>query len=360
MTEIQKRGIGKGALIVLSVLVAILTFSNIMTYTNLQNQIITLTTEKNNLQSQVNSLQNQMTSLSDEKTNLQSQLNSLNTTYQNYMASHSHSNTEYNTLQTRYDNYVAVHHYTNSEYNALKSYYRGLSNKVTELNKLLYSYCQVPDAFSRTLNDAEVRKISSAVSSATGSSTDFWFSVQRIYDYIISNVMYTEDIDMPYPSTCSHKNIDGFNYITTFTMTTYRNYVQTPSLTLEIEQGDCDDQAVLAYVMIEYYMKYIYLTEYILYITHIEFSEGLAHLAVIIPVQEGQLCIVDPAGEYLTSRWGYIASMQALSELQAYSDYWSYWYGSVTYMELYSVSTKDGSYTLVAKGTIDQIATAFT
>jgi len=54
MAEIQKKGIGKGALIALSVLLIILAFSNILTYATLQNQIATLSNEKNILQSQVN------------------------------------------------------------------------------------------------------------------------------------------------------------------------------------------------------------------------------------------------------------------------------------------------------------------
>jgi len=128
MTESQKKGIGKGALIAFSVLLVILTFSNILTYTNLQNQITALNVEKNTLQSQVNKLTNEknnlqslVDSLTDEKSNLQSQLGSLNTAYQNYKATHSHSNSEYNSLQSAYGSYKRTHEYSNSEYDALQS-----------------------------------------------------------------------------------------------------------------------------------------------------------------------------------------------------------------------------------------------
>jgi len=86
-------------LVVMAVLVGILIVSNILMYSSLQNQVNTLTYDKNNLQSQ---------------------LNSQNGTFQNYAASHSHSNTEYDALQSLYNNYVATHHHTDSEYDILK------------------------------------------------------------------------------------------------------------------------------------------------------------------------------------------------------------------------------------------------
>ena len=335
MVEVQKKGIGNGRLIAIAILIVLLVISNTYIYVTLQSQITPLTTDKANLQVQVNTL-------TTEKTNIQSQLNSLNNTYQSYESTHTHTNSEYNQLNT---NYLDI-----------ASYYGSLSDNVTELYDLLYSYSVIPNAFNRTLNNDEVQKTSSSVLSAGVFSTDLWPSFQKIYDYTVSNIEYVQDIDMPYPSTYWQINIDGFDYVTNFTITTYRNYVQTPILTLNLTQGDCDDQAILAYAMTKYYMKYIYLTEYPLYITHIEFSSGMAHLAVMLPVEGGKLCILDTAGNYLTSTSGFITSKEALSELQAYSNYWSTDYGSITYMELYNVSITDGSHTLVAKGDLNQIA----
>jgi hypothetical protein len=243
-------------------------------------------------------------------------------------------------------------------YDTLSSYYKGLCQNISDLHDLLYSYSSIPQAFSRTLNEVSVNEVSSLVSSVTGSSSDFWSSCHKIYDYITSNIEYANDIDMPYSSTSRSVNIDGTDYIIDFTITTNRNYVQKPNLTIEIKQGDCEDQAVLAYAMIEYYMKYIFDTTYRLYIAEIKFSDGSGHLAVILPVQEGQVCIIDPAGKYLTSSTGAITSKPAQSELQAYSDYWSSHstYGSITYMTLYEVSIQDGSYSIKTEGTINQIA----
>ena len=145
---------------------------------------------------------------------------------------------------------------------------------------------------------------------------------------------------------------DGFNYITSFEILTERNYVQTPELTLEIKQGDCEDQAILTYAMIEYYMKHIIGTEYLLYIALIDFSDGSGHTAVFLPAQGGQVCIIDPAGSYLTkTEWGEITAKSAQQELQAYSNYLSS-YGSISSIKLYDVSIVDGSYKVVAEGGI--------
>lgn len=309
-------------------------------------------------QPQITKLQADLSATRTELSILEVNYNSLNSKYNQLSSNHSKLSSDYLNLNLSYSKLHSDYSSLNIKYADLTSYYKSLSENVTELYELLYSYSLIPDAFSRTLNDVEVQKTSSAVLSATGGSTDHWSSYQKIYNYIVSNIEYAEDISMPYPSTYWHVNFDGFEYITEFTIITYNNYVQTPGLTLELEQGDCDDQAVLAYAMMKYYMKYIVGTEYDLYIIHVEFSDGSAHLAVILPVQGDQLCIIDPAGKYLTSKWGVIASKQALSELQAYSNYWSP-RGHITYMEVYRVNIIDGSYSLAAKGTLDQVVAIF-
>ncbi|MGB9760790.1 MAG: transglutaminase-like domain-containing protein, partial [Thermoproteota archaeon] len=145
------------------------------------------------------------------------------------------------------------------------------------------------------------------------------------------------------------------NLSTSFETSTHRDYMQTPKLTLEIKQGNCEDQAILAYAMIKYYMKYIIGKEYLLYIAYIKFSDGKAHLAVFLPAQEGQVCIIDPAGYYLTkTEWGTITAKTAQYELQAYSNHWSS-QGSISHITLYDVSIKDGSYKVVADGNLNQI-----
>lgn len=254
-------------------------------------------------------------------------------------------------------NYSSLH----SKYQALQDAYSHLSNDVSSLNDFLRSIAFIPDAFKRTLNNAAIREIAEAVNSAGVSRTDHWSSYQRIYNWITSNIKYVCDVETPYLNVLWSALLDGkHSYVTDFNISMFKNYVQTPKLTLEIKQGDCDDQAILAYAMIKYYMKYVSDVEYALYIASITFNSGSAHLAVFLPVHNGQLCIIDPAGNYLTSTWwGSITSNPATSELQSYSNHWSS-QGGINKMVLYNVNVADGSYTVIAEGNISQIASIFT
>jgi len=303
----------------------------------LRGQVADLINERTALQTRVTDLQSRVSNLIEENTNLQSQLRTLTTEYLSYKSSHSHTDSEYDKL--------------NTDYLKITSYYRSLSENVKKLHKLLtsYSYSSIPRAFTHTLNNAEVQKVSSAVRSASVSQTDTWYSLQKIYEYIVSNIKYRKDVEITY----QYIELDGFNYVTNFTITMD---VQTPELTLNIKQGDYDDIAVLTYAMIKYYMKYINGTEYLLYIAYIIFSDNSKHLAVFVPVKGGGLCIIDPAGNYLTSWRGSITSEEAPSELQNYSKHWSE-HGSITYMELYRVSIVDGRYELAVEGSLDEVAT---
>ncbi|TDA40311.1 MAG: hypothetical protein DSO09_00955 [Candidatus Methanomethylicota archaeon] len=251
-----------------------------------------------------------------------------------------------------------------SEYSTLlqmKEYYGNLSNDVLKFKNLIYSYIGIPEVFPRVLNEDAIKKTSNAVINAGVVPSNLWISIQKIYDYITTNIKYAYDIEMPYISTYWSITYDGKKYVTKFYdgVKTIEQYVQTPELTLKIKQGDCDDQAILAYAMIKYYMKYINGTENDLYIALIEFSKGDEHLSVILPVQSGKLCIIDPAGHYLTKSEDIITSKETLSELQAYSNYWSDTTGPITNIALYKINVTDGSYTLFANGTISQVASAF-
>jgi hypothetical protein len=268
----------------------------------------------------------------------------------------------YSRLMTDMGQLQLLYNSTATTNEQMMNYYMRLSGDVLKLKDLLYSYCCIPEAFPRVLNDGAIKKTAAAVAAAGTSSSDIWSSIQKIYEYVTTNIKYAKDIEMPYISTYWYVTYEGREYVTRFydEVKTVQNYIQTPELTLNIKQGDCDDQAILAYAMIKYYMKYVYGTEYPLYLASIEFSSGYCHSAVILPVQGGEICIIDPAGNYLTKSGGVIASKAALPELQTYSNYWLHDAGSITYILLYKVNVIDGSYTVFANGTISQVAAAFT
>ncbi|RZN57104.1 MAG: hypothetical protein EF809_01540 [Candidatus Methanomethylicota archaeon] len=279
-------------------------------------------------------------------------------------AKYSNLISNYNELSTKYNDLMINYTSLKSEYSTLlqmKEYYGNLSNDVLKFKNLIYSYIGIPEVFPRVLNEDAIKKTSNAVINAGVVPSNLWISIQKIYDYITTNIKYAYDIEMPYISTYWSITYDGKKYVTKFYdgVKTIEQYVQTPELTLKIKQGDCDDQAILAYAMIKYYMKYINGTENDLYIALIEFSKGDEHLSVILPVQSGKLCIIDPAGHYLTKSEDIITSKETLSELQAYSNYWSDTTGPITNIALYKINVTDGSYTLFANGTISQVASAF-
>lgn len=263
----------------------------------------------------------------------------------------------YNQLKSSYNSLKSDYDLLKNDYNSLRSYYRVLSQNVSDLYQLLLSYIYIPEAFPRVFNKYEVEKVSSTVWSITGGSMDSWSSYEKIYNYITSKIMYVKDIEMPYIDYW-YITIDNFEYVTRFKIYTFEDYKQTPGFTLELKQGDCDDQAILAYAMIQYYRKYVLGTLYKLYLAKISFSDDSGHLAVFLPVKGGQLCIIDPAGKYLTStRAEGIASKPAYSELQAYYNYWLEDDKAITHIILYDVSIEDGSYSVAVEGTLNQIIT---
>jgi len=282
-------------------------------------------------QPQVNSLQTQVSTLQSEKTVLETGYQSLNSSYNQLSANYNNLESSYTTLSSDHTQLQSDYNSLDSDYNSLDSdytslsqtyddmmdYYMTLSDDVKSFQDLLFSYTYVPDAYPRVLNDAAIRKTSSAVVSAGVSSTDSWDSYQSIYNYITSNVAYAYDTEMPYIDSYWYVEQDGYEYVTRFydEVEVCRNMIQTPELTLDIMQGDCDDQAVLAFGMVQYYREYVYGTIYLLYMAHIDFSDGSSHLAVFLPVEGGELCIIDPAGNYLTMSGGSITSNAALSEL---------------------------------------------
>jgi len=309
-------------------------------------------------QPQINSLRSEVSTLQTEKTLLQTNYNSLKANYTSLTEKYNQLNKDYSNLNSAYSKLSKDYSSLNQTHVHMMGYYRTLSDDVKDFQELLYSYTSCPDSFPRTLNIDAISKVSSAVIAAGVLSTDSWTSYQRIYNYVVSNIKYAYDIEMPYISGYSYVSQDEYQYVTGFSdkVKTSRNYLQIPELTLTIKQGDCDDQAILAYAMIKYYMKYIYGTEYLLYIMHVEFTNGEAHMADLLPVQGGQVSIIDPAGHYFTSSVGTIASKEPLPELQSYSSYWAS-EGGISYIKLYKINIRDGSYTIVKEGTISEVAT---
>jgi hypothetical protein len=106
-----------------------------------------------------------------------------------------------------------------------------------------------------------------------------------MYDYVASNVRYAYDVDVPVWYVSSTVTLGDRAYVYEVRCVECQNYVQSPELTLRIRQGDCEDQAVLIYAMVKYYMREVYGVEYALYLAYVELGSGSGHMATLMPVQ---------------------------------------------------------------------------
>ena len=258
-------------------------------------------------------------------------------------------NVEHLNLQLKYNNLQL-------DYEYLKDGCAKTSSSFLSLLNVLESLAYIPEAFKRVLSWSAVEAVGKYVNESGVSPGDLWGSLQKIYDYIRAKVRYTYDVEIPVPSPPLLPNADSELLLGGWSYTMYRNYVQTPEFTAKYGQGDCDDQAILAYAMIKYYMIKVHGREYALYIAVVHFDNS-SHLAVFLPVKGGELTIIDPAGSYLTvDARGRICSRPAGVELQNYRNWWSRGKYQLKRIDLYSVDVRTGSYEKVASGTLEEIA----
>jgi len=309
--------------------------------------------------------------LSAEYRSLADRYRDLSNNYDTLLFNYNYLTERYNELEGNFDelykNYASLyaeHLDLQLKYYGLRFDYESLKDKSAKTSSSLLSLLNelellafIPEAFKRVLNWSAVEAIGKYVNETGVNPWDYWGSLQRIYDYIRAKVRYAYDIEIPVPNPPLPPNANDQLLLGGWSYTMYENYVQTPEFTIKYGQGDCDDQAVLAYAMIKYYMIKIHGREYALYIAMIVFDDNNAHLAVFLPVQGGELTIVDPAGSYLTRDInGQICSRLAIIELQNYRTWWSRGKHLIKRIELYSVNVKTGSYEQVASGTLEEIA----
>lgn len=70
-------------------------------------------------------------------------------------------------------------------------------------------------------------------------------------------------------------------------------------------------------------LRHVHGTVYNSYLALISFTDETAHLAVLMPLWGGDICILDPAGNYATERYGSLTSKAPSTELQSYAAHWS-------------------------------------
>jgi hypothetical protein len=89
------------------------------------------------------------------------------------------------------------------------------------------------------------------------------------------------------------------------------------------------------------------------------FSDGTIHSAIFVTVSEGRICIMDPAGRYVTRDLEDATAKMAASEIPSYYNYWSNKKLLITNFTVYNINTVDGSYTEIIKGNLAAMVAFF-
>ena len=174
-----------------------------------------------------------------------------------------------------------------------------------------------------TPNDSSVStKVLEITGEYSGDVSEIWRDYKRLYSWVISNISYSYDSHMPIlPGSIS----GGLIW--------QKDYWRMPEETLEDETGDCEDMAVLLASMLRSYNE----ENYQVWVLGIR-SEELGHVAVAFPVIDGELTILDPAGNYYTGQYG---SLDSSNISNAVNKWLSHWQRDMPDAEIFRVFSED-------------------
>jgi hypothetical protein len=239
-----------------------------------------------------------------------------------------------------------------NEIEYLSKNWRSLSDDVFAFREALNSYCFLNESFARVFTSSEINKIADTVELVSRNEEYIWDGLNRIHAYVRDDIEYVWDSDFPVIGEYSYFEDPDFPLICDFKTYYRQNIYQDLDFTVEYKQGDCDDQAMLEYAMINYYERYILDEEYAIYLVRMEW-DGVAHLTVFQPVSDGQICIMDPAGQYQTGTTYGLRGEPARSELNKYQNYWYDDYGDILSIKMYTIDIDSGDYTQRFSGSLN-------
>jgi peptidoglycan hydrolase CwlO-like protein len=253
------------------------------TIANLTTQLSLLESMTNSLASEISDLNSQILTLNNQIANLQTQNDDLTLEIATL-------NSEMAGLQLAYDNYVAD--------------YQNLIDIINQRSM----HSNISDFI--TPQDPEVTSIVYSITGGWSDTSDwneFWTDVKALYTWIRTNIEYRSD---------------GLSPVLPFNPSNdlyYRAEMwQFPNETLELEKGDCEDQALLLCSMIRCYSGMNYSAECV-WIT----SSIVGHVGVQIPVSGDELVIFDPAGNYYSKDiLGNIVFNDISVEIDNWLNYW--------------------------------------
>lgn len=112
---------------------------------------------------------------------------------------------------------------------------------------------------------------------------------------------------------------------------------QFPNETLTLNEGDCEDQAILLCAMINCYSG----GHYAVHCIGFDASNG-GHIAVQLPVSGNKISILDTAGDYFThNSFGTLTSKDVSEEINNWLTYWADDAGSDIYIDMIFSNTVD-------------------
>jgi hypothetical protein len=158
-------------------------------------------------------------------------------------------------------------------------------------------------------NDPDVAAKTLAVAGVfSQNNNEFWADYQRLYQWVVDNIEYNYDTNIPFMPTGVNGNIKWF-----------ADYWKMPSETLADTRGDCEDMAfLLASMLLSYDAE-----RYNVWTIEIQNSEN-GHMAVAQPVSGGNLVILDPAGKYYSGmNTRYIQSNNIAAAINTWLAHWA-------------------------------------
>jgi DNA-directed RNA polymerase subunit RPC12/RpoP len=367
--KVKRKNSFKGyfaATIVLAIALAVTLIISSFAYAELQTRLIVLEADYKSLSSRYDSLVRDYDRLSSSYKELEGNYNSLKSAYDKVLSDYrdlakdyeSISNAykslyeDFGKLQDRYGRLEGDYSSLKIKYSTLEESYRGLQaeygrtvENYLKWRSYLLSYILLNDSIPRVLNVDEIAKLAPTIRSIVTKPRDYWRSIWELYIFVTNNTRYAYDDPIPWPPGPYEFANNMYQNIT------IKNIILSPSETLELKQGDCEDQAILLYALIRSYQRYIYGEEYILWLIDMDFYNGERHIAVAYPVRGGQLTILDPAGHYYTGSPGPLLSSNPYDELSRYSVWWSSM-GGISKITIYNVRDS-GIFKLISGGIYD-------
>ncbi len=236
--------------------------------------------------------------------------------------------------------------------------WKNLSEQILDFRQDLYSYCVLNESFARIFTTEELDKIAFKVNEITGNDDEIWDGLNSIHRYVRDEIDYAYDSSVPIIDTYRYYGDKENPLLSEFHISYIENLYQPLSFTVEYEQGDCDDQAMLEYAMIKYFQRHILEEEYRLYLVHMKWEDS-AHLTVFQPVQGDNICILDPAGNYQTGVSNRLGQNPIRAELLNYQNYWYEENGEIIELSFWVVDIDSGNHSEDFSGSLEEAISFF-